>query len=858
MKSTANNKRNGWLGGLARGIKRAAREAVRVLRRCLAASDGMGHAARMTVAAIVLSACSLAPAGAADRPNFLVIMTDDIGAESFETHYSNLSNTLDGGQIQTPNINALAAGGVLFNNAYACPLCTPSRVQMLTGQYNYRNNRAFWYLDNVETTFAQRLQADGYATGIAGKWQLSEPDDHSARHDAGYGMGVGVAPTGPSGGKSGRNVTPRVLREQYGFESYLLHALNYTEMGESMGSRYWDPHIETASADGSSSVLVSTTSDDFGPDLYASHLEQFMTDSVAQNKPFLAYMPMNLGHYPFVSTPDSTTTMKDGSDERYFDDMVNYADKLVGQLVDHVDSLGVRQDTVIIFTSDNGTYRTVTINTDERGNVTGEKMYPTEDGTHVPMIVNWQGTIGAGQVSDRPTDLTDVYPTLLELSGAPAGDASILDGKAMVHADGTVDESKDAAYNFYRPLWGSLLNTGGYPPYEKAFAIDRDRIKLYDDGRMYDLQADPDEDMDISASTDPDILQAKARLQSVIDHHAAQREISPRFLNGHVRQVSDTNLDGQGDYLASLVLIVGDNNTDDQEYRTVAEFDLDDVNVASLVANFGSATLAGDITLTKGNVPDVRIVAMSAGEDGTIRTGDFQAAGTELAVLNGLAEGDSFAIDVTDAVLADLLDSQQWTAFRIEATGTAPRDPGADQVRIGGIPGEGIGVETSLRLILGALGDLDLNSLHDADDIDLLAAAIRNGESSAKFDLDRDGQPADQADLDYLVGTILGTLHGDLDLDGQVSFLEAATTVANIGMSDAGWVDGDLDADGLVTLADAQLAVDNYTLVHGTTPPSLTVPEPATLVLLALATPLVTRRRGSAGSDSRTTHERTG
>lgn len=82
---------------------------------------------------------------------------------------------------------------------------------------------------------------------------------------------------------------------------------------------------------------------------------------------------------------------------------------------------------------------------------------------------------------------------------------------------------------------------------------------------------------------------------------------------------------------------------------------------------------------------------------------------------------------MTDAVLADLLNAQQWTSFRFEAAGSAPRDPGADQIRFGGLTGEGIGVETSLRLVLAALGDFNRDSTINHHDIDLLAAAINDG-----------------------------------------------------------------------------------------------------------------------------------
>ena len=125
----------------------------------------------IALVAAVLAACG--PGAESENngnqmpPNIIVILADDAGVEAFEA-YGGLS-------YETPNITELAGRGVKFTRAFSQPVCTPSRVQLLTGKHNYRNYEAFGWLDPDEQTFAQTLQSTGYRTAVAGKWQLSTP-----------------------------------------------------------------------------------------------------------------------------------------------------------------------------------------------------------------------------------------------------------------------------------------------------------------------------------------------------------------------------------------------------------------------------------------------------------------------------------------------------------------------------------------------------------------------------------------------------------------------------------------------------------------------------------------------------------
>ncbi len=454
----------------------------------------------------------------AQQPNILLIMADDVDAEAFQAYAGNPVNTTgSNGGIATPNLETLAQQGLRFTNAFTVPICTPTRTMLLTGQHNYRNYRAFAYLDNNQTTFAQVLRANGYATAIAGKWQLAEPD--------------GDTPITPSGAIA-PNITPAVLRDDYGFDSYLLWQMNQTPPNQ--GSRYWNPKLETASGDGLSSVLVPTGSGDYGPDLFAQHLKDFITDAAGAAQPFLAYYAMALPHDPWVSTPDAPGATT-GDDEQYFDENVEYIDTLVGELLAHLDDPdgnpgtddGIRENTIVIFTSDNGTSPRITVNTTERGNVQGDKGTASYDGTHVPLIIDW-GSKTPPSLESRMTDLSDIFPTLLEVTGIAAPAGLLLDGAPIIDATGAVQANKDSIYLWYDPLGRP------FPPAEFA---QNTQYKLYADGRFYDIVNDKQETTNLNdySLTAPEQTNFTA-LDTVLDSKAAgvaDRALAPRFATVH-------------------------------------------------------------------------------------------------------------------------------------------------------------------------------------------------------------------------------------------------------------------------------------------------------------------------------------
>jgi len=409
-----------------------------------------------------------------ERPNVVLIVADDLGYEGLGCN--------GGGSYATPNLDALAAGGVRFEHCYSQPLCTPSRVKLMTGKYNFRNYVGFGTLDPEETNFAHLLAAAGYATAIAGKWQLGGLKD-----------AVGRA----------------------GFERYCLWHL------QGRPSRYWKPRLMQ---DGH--LLAAPIQDRFGPDVISDFALEFVSEE--RDRPFFLYYPMVLPHWPFVPTPDSPERGSRGKGrvydrlpggEEYFPDMVAYLDQLVGRLVRRLDELELRDETLILFTCDNGSAITLTAELDGE-EVRGGKAHLTDAGTRVPLIASWPGVLPAGHVTDTLVDFSDFLPTLAEAAGAELPPDLVLDGQSflpqMRGLPGTPREWVFCHYNG-RPEWVDVALEADAMAEKKLGRFARDqRYKLYLDGRFYDVAADREERTVLVPAT-AEQRAAHARLKAALD-----------------------------------------------------------------------------------------------------------------------------------------------------------------------------------------------------------------------------------------------------------------------------------------------------------------------------------------------------
>ena len=412
------------------------------------------------------SASTLAQsAGSRGRPNIVLIMADDLGYECLGCYGST--------SYKTPVLDELARTGIRFDHGYSQPLCTPSRVQIMTGQYNFRNYKAFGIIDPGQTSFAHLLKNAGYATCVVGKWQL-------------YGSSTEKREAKGKGSYPG----------QMGFDEHCLWQV------ERRDSRYRDPLI----------VANGEYRDDlkgrYGPDVFCDYALDFLERK--KSRPFLLYFPMALTHAPFVPTPDSADWEKreDKTNPRYFADMVAYMDKIVGRIVKKLDDLGLRENTLILFTGDNGTARGIRSRLGDRV-VRGGKGQTTDAGTHVPLIANWEGTAPSGAACDDLIDFTDFLPTLAEATGAAVPGNLTVDGRSFLpQLRGEKGNPREWVFCHYFRNPGDAV---------RRFARDK-RWKLYQNGALFDLSVDALEEHPIRADQDSaEAAIARKRLRPVLD-----------------------------------------------------------------------------------------------------------------------------------------------------------------------------------------------------------------------------------------------------------------------------------------------------------------------------------------------------
>ncbi len=405
----------------------------------------------------------------ARQPNIILILADDLG---YETLHCN-----GGESYHTPNLDQLAATGIRFNRCNVQPLCTPTRLQLMTGQYNVRNYIAWATIDPNSTTFATLLRNAGYATAIAGKWQLG--------HD-------------------------KNLPRELGFDEFCLW--QHTRRPP----RYANPGLEYNGEE------RDFKNGEYGPDLVNKFALDFIA-KCAQNpsKPFLLYYPMMLTHAPYQPTPDSPDwdpkAMGEGVNHapKHFADMVAYMDKLVGSVVAKVNELGIRGDTLIFFLGDNGT-GLGTKSQFKGATFIGGKSTTTARGMHVPLIANWPGHTPARTANDDLIDSTDILPTLCESAGVVIPKDLTIDGRSFFpQILGRPGQPREWIYTWYAP--------DGAPPIREFVTMKK--YKLYRNGRFYNLERDPYEDETPAKMTDltGDEAAAAKKMKSVLNQFADAR-----------------------------------------------------------------------------------------------------------------------------------------------------------------------------------------------------------------------------------------------------------------------------------------------------------------------------------------------
>jgi len=349
----------------------------------------------------------------AGRPNILIIFTDDQG-------YADLG-CFGSKENQTPVLNKLAKEGTKFTSFYAQPVCGPSRSALLTGRYPVRSKG--WSMPGSEVTFAEILKETGYQTACVGKWDVSNR----------------------------KAIIDRMPNAQ-GFD-YYFGALGANDAGKVTLH--------------SNNDLVETTNDMAGlTRLYTNKAIDYLENQRDPEKPFLVYLAHTMMHTIIDASPE----FKEKTGDNLYRAVVEEFDYETGRLLDTLDRLGLRENTLVIYTSDNGPWNQPKYYENKKGHPENSifwgdagsfrdgKASIYEGGSHVPCIMRWPGKIAAGKTNDGLMATIDLLPTFASMTGAKVPDDRAIDGVNQLNF--ILGNSKSARKTYlYNPGSASVQST---------------------------------------------------------------------------------------------------------------------------------------------------------------------------------------------------------------------------------------------------------------------------------------------------------------------------------------------------------------------------------------------------------------
>ncbi len=462
-------------------------------------------------------------------PNIIVILADDLG-------YGDISSYHESNKIKTPNIDRLATDGMRFTDAHTpSSVCTPTRYGMLTGRYNWRsrlkkgvvNGTAKALIPNSRTTFSSVLQDKGYNTAFIGKWHLGW--DWALKEEA-------------------NNAKKRVEFDDIDFTKEVKNTPNDLGFDYSYGhcgSLDMAPYVYVENGkitEAPDSITVNNgkysrwregpTSKDFihddvTPNFFRRGM-QYIEEYSKKPKPFLLYLPLPSPHKPILPTEE----WQGKSGLNPYGDFMLMIDAYVGQLLNTVEAAGINDNTIIIFTSDNGTSPGANIKElIKKGHYPnsiyrGHKADIYEGGHRVPFLVKWPKEIKKGSVSDETVCLTDLMATFAEIADydlkADEGEDSysllpLLKGNTFSSPlrEATVHHSIRGNFAIRKGDW-KLIMCPGSGGWSLPGPKDEETLKGLPEVQLYNLSNDPAEAINLESSEPEKLKELKLLLSKYI------------------------------------------------------------------------------------------------------------------------------------------------------------------------------------------------------------------------------------------------------------------------------------------------------------------------------------------------------
>jgi arylsulfatase A-like enzyme len=443
----------------------------------------MAWSSRTWLLAAVVWTCAAPPARTDEvraKPNIVYFLLDDLG-------YTDVG--FNGGDIKTPHIDKLAGSGAKLAAFYVQPVCSPTRAALLTGRYPMRHGLqvgvvrpwAQYGLPLEERTLAQALKTAGYFTAIIGKWHLG----HFQR---------AYLPT------------MRGFDHQYGHYNGALDYFNHTRDG----GFDWHRNDKVCRDEGYTTVLLGNEA-------------VRLVEQHDRARPLFLYMAFNAPHTPLQALPEHLKHYEHIKDKtrRTYAAMVHCVDEQIGRIVAALEKQGMLDNTIIIFSSDNGGPIALGAT---NGRLRAGKGTLYEGGVRVAAFATWPGKIKAGQTIDEPLHAVDWYPTLLKLAGGSLEQKLPIDGKDIwpVLTQGKRSPHEDILINVspgrgalrkgnWKLILGGNLNDEGKEPKAKAKKGKQAKGKLVE---LFDLSDDPSEKTN-RAQDQPEVVQElRARLEA--------------------------------------------------------------------------------------------------------------------------------------------------------------------------------------------------------------------------------------------------------------------------------------------------------------------------------------------------------